>query len=63
MANRRGNACNHYRSSGPKGRHAFDGTNESERAAQLVDLTATGDDDNAECAAADLAREFSDPIP
>ncbi len=29
-----------------------------ERAAQLADIAATGDEDNAECAAADLAREF-----
>jgi hypothetical protein len=32
----------------------------SERARQLSDIAATGDDDNAECAAADLAREFPD---
>lgn len=30
----------------------------SERARQLAEVAATGDDDNAECAAADLAREF-----
>ena len=29
-----------------------------ERAHQLADIAATGDDDNAQCAAADLAREF-----
>jgi excisionase family DNA binding protein len=28
------------------------------RSSQLADVTATGDDDNAECAAADLFREF-----
>jgi len=33
-----------------------------ERARQLADVTATGDDDNAECAAADLFREFH-PAP
>jgi hypothetical protein len=33
-----------------------------ERASQLADITATGDDDNAECAAADLFREFP-PAP
>lgn len=32
------------------------------RASQLADVTATGDDDNAECAAADLFREFP-PAP
>ena len=29
-----------------------------ERARQLADLASSGDEDNAECAAADLAREF-----
>ena len=29
-----------------------------ERARQLADIAATGDEDNAACAAADLAREF-----
>lgn len=33
-----------------------------ERANQLADIAATGDDDNAECAAADLFREFH-PLP
>jgi excisionase family DNA binding protein len=33
-----------------------------ERSRQLADITATGDDDNVECAAADLFREFS-PAP
>jgi len=33
-----------------------------ERAQQLADITATGDDDNVECAAADLFREFP-PAP
>lgn len=33
-------------------------TAEAERASQLADITATGDDDNAECAAADHFREF-----
>jgi hypothetical protein len=28
------------------------------RSSQLADIAATGDDDNAECAAADLFREF-----
>lgn len=28
------------------------------RLQQLTDVAATGDDDNAECAAVDLAREF-----
>jgi len=32
------------------------------RARQLADIAASGDDDNAECAAADLAREFP-PLP
>jgi hypothetical protein len=29
-----------------------------ERARQLADIAATGDEDNSSCAAADLAREF-----
>ena len=29
-----------------------------ERARQLADIAATGDEDNADCAVADLAREF-----
>ena len=29
-----------------------------ERANQLADIAATGDEDNAECAAADLFREY-----
>ena len=33
-----------------------------ERASQLTDITATGDDDNSECAAADHFREFP-PLP
>jgi predicted DNA-binding transcriptional regulator AlpA len=33
-----------------------------DRARQLADISATGDDDNAECAAADLAREFPAPL-
>ncbi len=33
-----------------------------ERANQLADIAATGDEDNAECAAADLFREFP-PAP
>ena len=33
-------------------------TPDADRASQLADIAATGDDDNAECAAADLFREF-----
>lgn len=32
---------------------------QEERAKQLADIVAHGDEDNAECAAADLAKEFS----
>jgi hypothetical protein len=35
---------------------------DAERSSQLADITATGDDDNAECAAADSFREFA-PAP
>lgn len=35
---------------------------DDERDRQLADITATGDDDNVECAAADLFREFP-PLP
>jgi hypothetical protein len=35
---------------------------DDERARQLADLMASGDEDAAECAAADLAREFP-PLP
>ena len=31
-----------------------------ERARQLVDIAASGDEDNVECATVDLAREFPD---
>lgn len=31
-----------------------------ERARQLAEIAVSGDEDNAECAAADLAREFPD---
>jgi hypothetical protein len=34
----------------------------SERASQLADIAATGSEDAAECAAADLFREFA-PLP
>ena len=34
-----------------------------ERAHQLADIAADGDEDNAECAAADLAREFPSAAP
>ncbi|MBN8459389.1 MAG: hypothetical protein J0M04_16295 [Verrucomicrobia bacterium] len=33
------------------------------RANQLVDIAESGDPDNAECATADLAREFPLPLP
>lgn len=36
--------------------------NRTSRAQQLADIAATGDEDNAECAAADLFREFP-PLP
>ena len=36
--------------------------NRTSRANQLADIAATGDEDNAECAAADLFREFP-PLP
>jgi excisionase family DNA binding protein len=32
---------------------------EAERLSQLADIATHGDEDNAECAAADLAKEFS----
>lgn len=35
---------------------------DAERANQLADIAASGDEDNAECAAADLAREFFDTV-
>ncbi len=38
------------------------GIPEVDRARQLADITATGESDNAECAAADLAREFPAPL-
>ena len=34
-----------------------------ERARQLADIAADDDEDNAECAAADLAREFPSALP
>ncbi len=34
-----------------------------ERARQLADIAASGDEDNAECAAADMAREFPSALP
>jgi excisionase family DNA binding protein len=34
-----------------------------ERARQLADIAASGDEDNAECAEADLAREFDTSLP
>lgn len=33
-----------------------------ERSRQLADIAASDDEDNSECAAADLAREFPTPI-
>lgn len=36
---------------------------DDERSRQLADIAATGDEDNSECAAADLAREFDTPLP
>lgn len=38
--------------------HVTLGSRDAERARQLDDIAATGDDDNAEAASADLAREF-----
>lgn len=37
-------------------------TADADRSRQLADIAATGDEDNAECAAADLFREFP-PCP
>jgi excisionase family DNA binding protein len=34
-----------------------------ERVRQLTDIAANGDDDNSECAAADMAREFPSTLP
>lgn len=34
---------------------------DDERARQLADIAASGDEDNAECAAADLARHITAP--
>ena len=34
-----------------------------DRARQLADIAESGDQDNAECATADLAREFPLPLP
>ena len=36
---------------------------DDERASQLADIALTGDEDNSECAAADLAREFDTSLP
>jgi hypothetical protein len=36
---------------------------DDERARQLADIALTGDEDNSECAAADLAREFDTSLP
>jgi len=36
-------------------------SSDAERARMLADIASTGDEDNAACAAADLAREFSTP--
>ena len=46
----------------PNQRSGYAGTKVDERANQLADIAATGDEDNAECAAADLFREFP-PLP
>lgn len=40
-----------------------EGTAADDRARQLADIAVSGDRDNAECATADLAREFYDSIP
>ena len=37
-------------------------SSDDERASQLADVAATGNEDAAECAAADLFREFA-PLP
>jgi len=42
----------------PHRRPGYAHTQVDERANQLTDVAATGDEDNAECAAADLFREF-----
>lgn len=43
--------------------HPSTSSPDDERARMLADIAATGDDDTAECAAADLAREFHTPLP
>ncbi len=40
---------------------ASSASQDAERARQLADIAASGDEDNAEATAADLAREFRDP--
>jgi hypothetical protein len=46
----------------PQRKPGYAHTKVDERANQLADIAATGDEDNAECAAADLFREFP-PLP
>ena len=38
-------------------------TPDADRARMLADVAASGDEDNAECAEADLAREFDTSLP
>ena len=38
-------------------------SDDADRLRQLSDIAESGDHDNAECAAADLAREFPHPLP
>jgi len=63
MAIRRGKASHQLRSSGPKGHRAQAVAHGTGRAAQLAAIAASGDEDNADCAATDLAREFPSPAP
>jgi hypothetical protein len=51
MAIRRGRNNPHQRS-------GYAGTKVDERARQLADIAASGDEDNAECCIADSFREF-----
>jgi hypothetical protein len=46
----------------PNRRSGYARAKVDERANQLADIAATGDEDNAECATADLFREFL-PLP
>jgi len=63
MAYKRSNSLKHIAVAGRKSGGVVKRLPVDERARQLADIAANGNEDSADCAAADLAREFPSAAP